>query len=341
MRRWAPPVLLGLILAAAGGLLWVRHELDTPFYGGAGAESFVMIDHGSGTSAIADALVAGGALHRKLPFLLLVRWQGLERRLQAGEYRFSSPARPAEVAQRLVQGDAYFREITIPEGLTSGETIALLADAGLGSANEMKTLLERGDWLADLAPGISTLEGYLFPDTYKFSRRTTSEQILKTMVAQFRTRISRQLAVSPLPAGRTLPQVVILASMIEKEARTFQERRLVSSVMYNRVRLRIPLACDPTIIYALKLAGTYDGNLHKSDLSLPSPYNTYLHAGLPPGPIANPGIDSLQAALDPAISDYLYYVSKNDGTHVFSKDLRSHILAVARYQKRAPRAAAR
>jgi len=129
---------------------------------------------------------------------------------------------------------------------------------------------------------------------------------------------------------------VTLASLVEKEARTPDERRLVASVLSNRLRLRIPLACDPTIIYALKLEDRYDGNLRKADLNLPSAYNTYLHAGLPPGPIANPGIDSLPAALDPAVTEYLYYVSKNDGTHVFSKDLRSHLNAVARYQRSAP-----
>jgi UPF0755 protein len=157
------------------------------------------------------------------------------------------------------------------------------------------------------------------------------------MVSQFRNRIGRLLAAAPLPAGWKLRQIVTLASMIEKEAGTAEERRLVSSVLANRLRRKIPLACDPTIIYAMKQAGTYQGNLRRTDLAMASPYNSYLHPGLPPGPIANPGGDSLAAALSPAVSDYLYYVARNDGTHHFSKDLQSHLEAVTRYQKRRPR----
>ena len=154
------------------------------------------------------------------------------------------------------------------------------------------------------------------------------------MVSQFHRQIGFLLDKAPLPPGWNLSRIVILASMIEKEARIPEERRLVASVLVNRLRKRMLLACDPTIIYALKLAGTYDGNLRKVDLSLDSPYNSYLKPGLPPGPIANPGSESLLAALTPADSDYFYYVSRNDGTHVFSKDLRSHQQAVSRYQKR-------
>ncbi len=337
MRRlWIAMLLVMLALTGAFGL-WLRQELTSPYYGASSAETFVEIPHGAGTSGIATALVDGGVLHYRLPFILYVRWAGLGRRLQAGEYRFTSPARPAQIVRRLVLGDVFFLSVTIPEGLTARETCELIARSGLADEKEMEELISRGDWISDLDPRAASLEGYLFPETYHFPRRATATDILKAMTSEFRARISRLLATDPLPAGWSIPQIVTLASLIEKEAKTQEERRLVSSVLTNRLRLKMPLGCDPTVIYALKLAGTYQGNLRKQDLGLPSPYNTYTHVGLPPGPIANPGAASLQAALSPGASEYLYYVSRNDGTHFFSKDLRSHMLAVARYQKRPSR----
>ncbi|MBZ5495132.1 MAG: endolytic transglycosylase MltG [Acidobacteriia bacterium] len=334
MRRWLAGIILGLLALTGAAALWLQQELATPYYGAEGTETFVDIPHGAGTDAIGAALQAGGILHHKLPFLIYVRWTGLGRRLRAGEYRFSSPARPAQVVQRLVQGDVFYRTITIPEGLTAQETVALIARSGLGNEKEMDELLGRVDWISDLDPRAASLEGYLFPNTYRFSRHTTPEEMLKAMVVEFRTRFSTMRAADPLPPGWTIAQIVTLASMIEKEAKADDERRLVASVLTNRLRAKMPLACDPTIIYALKLAGTYHGNLRKEDLGISSPYNSYVHPGLPPGPIANPGAASLQAALGPAVSDYFYYVSRNDGTHAFSRNLRSHLLAVARYQKR-------
>jgi len=337
MRRWLFRILAALSILTGAFGFWLYHEFAVPYLAGGSQERFVKIPYGVGTKAIADALQDGGALHARLPFVLYIRWAGLGRRLQAGEYRFSVPARPVEVVRRLVQGDVYFRTVAIPEGLTAQETVALLARHGFGNQQELTELLHRVDWISDLDGAADTLEGYLFPETYRFPRQTSSEEILRVMVAQFRTRISRLLAATPLPSGWDLHQIVTLASMIEKETGTAAERRLVSSVLTNRLRMKIPLACDPTIIYAMKQAGTYHGNLRKADLSMDSPYNSYLHPGLPPGPIANPGSDSLAAALSPAVSDYLYYVARNDGTHHFSKDLQSHLQAVARYQRRGSR----
>jgi UPF0755 protein len=333
VRRRLAEAILGLWLLLGGFAIWIQYELNTPYFGAAGVESFVDIPRGAGIGTIADALKAGGALHHRLPFLVYLRWTGQARHLRAGEYRFTSPARPAQIVQRLVQGDVYFRTVTIPEGLTAREIIALLVRIGFSNEKELEELIHRVDWISDLDPRAASLEGYIWPETYRFSRHTTPEEMFKAMITQFRVRMSSLLAASPLPSGWSIPQIVTLASLIEKEAKTADERRLVASVLMNRLRLKMPLACDPTIIYALKMAGTYTGNLHKADLGMPSAYNTYTHPGLPPGPIANPGADSLQAALEPAPSDYLYYVSRNDGTHFFSKDLRTHLQAVERFQK--------
>jgi UPF0755 protein len=333
VRPWLQSILLSLLVTAAAFTFWLRYELATSFFAG-GAEVFVEIPRGSGTNAIAAALKAGGVLRHNLPFYLFVRWNRLGRHLRAGEYRFSSAATVSQVAQRLVQGDVFFRTVTVPEGLTARETVALIARNGLGNENALVELLGRVDWISDLDSRAASLEGYLFPETYRFSRHITAEEIVKSMVSQFRRATSAMLAAHHPAPDWTIAQIVTLASIIEKEARNPEERRLVASVLMNRLRIKMPLACDPTIIYALKLAGRYDGNLHKADLGLESPYNTYLRQGLPPGPIANPGYDSLLAVLEPAESNFLYYVSRNDGTHYFSKDLRTHLLAVSRYQPR-------
>jgi UPF0755 protein len=221
--------------------------------------------------------------------------------------------------------------------LTAGETIAQIARHGLGDPGDLKKALSRTDWISDLDTQAHSLEGYLFPDTYRFPRDVSSETIVQTMVGEFRARFMKLLAGRPLPTGRTVREVVILASLVEKEAKNVEERGLVASVLTNRLVKRMPLACDPTIIYALKLAGKYDGNIRRADLKTDSPYNTYIHAGLPPGPIASPGQSALQAALSPQQTQYLYYVSRNDGTHFFSEDFRSHSEAVARFQKRVRR----
>jgi UPF0755 protein len=237
------------------------------------------------------------------------------------------------VAQRLIHGDVSFRSVTVPEGLTAHETIELLAKSGLGNSEELEQLLLRTDLIHDLDPKAQSLEGFLFPETYRFSRKADCETVIKAMVHQFRIRIGKITAQYPIHQGWTIGQIVILASMIEKEVKRPEEGPLVASVLMNRLERRIPLACDATIIYAMKLAGTYQGRLGKADLAMQSPYNSYINGNLPPGPICSPGEPSLHAALNPAQTDYLYYVSRNDGTHQFSRDLASHQHAVERFQK--------
>jgi UPF0755 protein len=325
-------VLSGSICLAAAAI-WLHSELQTPYYGAQSPEIYIDIARGMSTNQIANLLVISGALRSRLPFIVYLRYKGLGRRVQAGEYRFSSPATPKQVAQRLIQGDVYFLLVTVPEGLTARETVDLIAQKGLGKHDEMEQALQRTDWIRDLDPRAQSLEGYLFPETYHFSRKSSSEMIIKTMVDQFRLRFAAISRDNPLQPGWSLAKTVILASMVEKEAKKVEEGPLVASVFANRLAKRIPLACDATIIYAMKLAGTYRGNLSKEDLRMDSPYNTYLHLNLPPSPICNPGANSIRAAINPASTDYLYYVARNDGTHQFSKDLSSHIDAVNRYQK--------
>jgi UPF0755 protein len=324
---------LTVILVIAASVAWYHLELTTPYYNAPSNEIFVEISRGLDTENIAKLLVESGILRHRLPFITYLRFTNNAGSIKAGEYRFSGPASPKQITQRLIRGDVYFRALTIPEGLTARETIELLARNGFGVLEEMEALLLRTDWISDVNPGAENLEGYLFPETYHFSRKADSVQIINTLVDQFRKQYREIVAELPLRTGWNTSQIVILASMIEKEVQKAEERPIVSSVYYNRLERKIPLACDATIIYALKLEGTYNGNIRKVDLSMESPYNSYRNRGLPPGPIANPGADSLRAALNPAETEYLYYVSRNDGTHVFSKTYREHQLAVDRYQR--------
>jgi peptidoglycan lytic transglycosylase G len=332
---------LAVALVALIGLVWVHAEMTTPYYGSSSAEVFLEVVAGAGAHSVATLLADAGVIRNRLPFEVYVRWTGLDRRLKAGEYRFAAPATPPEVAQRIADGDIFFRSVTIPEGLTAREAISVIVEAGIGDRDDLEQAVLRVDWVEDLDPAAQSLEGYLFPDTYRFPHSTGSTQIIQTMVREFRRRYSAMLPIHPLPRGWTPRRIVILASMIEKETGSASERPLVASVLANRLARGMPLACDPTIIYALKLAGSYDGNIRKRDLAIDSPYNTYTHAGLPPGPICNPGEESLRAALGPPQTDYLFFVSRNDGTHQFSEDFSSHSAAVARYQKNHSQPAAR
>ncbi|MDR1728204.1 MAG: endolytic transglycosylase MltG [Acidobacteriota bacterium] len=322
-------------LAVFGGLFLV--ELHQPYQsdgGGEETETFVTIPPGAGARDAAERLRAGGALHTRLPFILWLRYRNADRAIKAGEYRFTGADSPIDVADRITRGDTYYRAITIPEGLTAEETVGLLARNGFGDIERLQESLTRTEWVRDIAPAARDLEGFLFPQTYRFGHLDDEDEVVHAMVRQFREQMDAIAARTPLPDGWTVSRVVTLASLIEKEAKASEERALVSSVLVNRLDRNIALGCDATIIYAMKLAGTWDGNIRKSDLQMPSSYNSYIHRGLPPGPICNPGAASIEAALAPARTDYLYYVSKNDGTHQFSRTLGEHNAAVNRYQRR-------
>jgi len=251
--------------------------------------------------------------------------------LKAGIYEFNKPMSAADALEKLIRGDVVARSVTIREGLDRFAIARLFAAEGFGRAKEWDKLTGDPELIRDLAPEATSLDGYLFPDTYKFNPGTPPRTIIAAMVQDFRKHFGGEVAF--ISTGLNLHQTVTLASIVETEAKLPQERPLVASVYLNRFRKNMLLGADPTVIYALKLAGTWDGNIHKADLQIDSPYNTYRKHGFPPGPIANPGLASLHAAAAPATSDFLYFVAKHDGSHAFSTNIDDHNRNVEIYQR--------
>jgi UPF0755 protein len=291
---------------------------------------YVDIAPGTGTQAIAAQLQRAGVLRSRFAFLLLRAVKG--GKLMAGEYRFNHPAPATEVYARILRGDVYTIPLTIPEGYNIFDIAQAVESAGLGSrdaflaAEHSQTALIR-----DLSPNAPSLEGYLFPDTYRFTHHTTPAQMLAAMVKRFR-QVAAQIGLTANP-GQDPASTVILASLIEKEVNQDSERPLVASVFTNRLAQGMPLATDPSVIYAALLDGRYRGAIYASDLQSDSPYNTYRHTGLPPGPICNPGIAALKAALAPATTSYLYFVADAQGHSRFSTTLKQHSQQVQVYRR--------
>ncbi len=251
--------------------------------------------------------------------------------IKAGIYEFSKPESAADVMEKLIRGDVVLKSVTVREGLDHFAIARLFAAEHLGTQKEWDAAVANADLVRDIAPEAASLEGYLFPDTYKFSPGTNAHAIVKAMVANFRKHFAGEMAY--ITTGLDTHQTVILASIVETEAKLPQERPLVASVYLNRLQRHMELAADPTVIYALKLEGRWDGNIHKWGLQIDSPYNTYRVRGLPPGPIANPGLASLRAAAAPAKTPFLYFVARHDGSHAFSTNLADHNRNVQIYQK--------
>jgi UPF0755 protein len=325
-------VLFLLLLAGAAGA-WFYTGIDRPFKGYDAAEQFVEIPQGAGSAAIAKRLAEAGVVSDVNSFRLALWLTGDARRLQAGEYRFDRPLSVRQVADKIARGDVYVRPITFPEGLTVRQMAALYESKGFGPAKEFLDAAKNAALARAIDPDAKDLEGYLFPDTYKLPRHATAEQLVARMMAGFMKALTPDLIDRAEARGLTIRQLVTLASIVEKETGTAEERPRVAAVYANRLRIGMGLQCDPTVIYALERAGRYDGNLTREDLQFDSPYNTYRYAGLPPGPIAAPGKASLEAVLRPAKVDYLYFVSRNDGSHVFATTLAEHNRNVKEWQK--------
>jgi UPF0755 protein len=316
-------ILTGALAALALVAWWM---ITSPF--GPQAETFVEIAPGSSTARIGAQLEQAGIIRSQYAFELVRLIQ--RGRLQAGEYRFSRPANVSEVYRRIVHGDVYTRPLTIPEGANIYDIAARVEQAHLASSVDFLAAAHQTQLIADLDPNARSLEGYLFPDTYRFAHNTTVPQMVAAMVHRF-----RQAAAQAGIEG-DFHSVVTLASVVERETALESERPLVASVFTNRLAQHMPLATDPSVIYGLLTEGRWTGVIHRSDLAHDTPYNTYLHAGLPPGPIANPGLPSLKAAANPAKTSYLYFVAAGtnaQGHSLFATTLDEHNHNVAGYRR--------
>jgi UPF0755 protein len=288
----------------------------------------VRILPGMSLHSIASHLTQEGIIQDPNKFILLTWWKKLGKKIQWGDFELYAGMPPRVLLDYLTTGKTMLKRVTIPEGFTLRQIAQRLSEENL--VEEKAFLISGNDpqLLADLGIEGASLEGYLFPDTYIFHRGMTIQAIQKKMVLRFKE-VFKSLPNTNITDHNSTIKIVTLASIVEKETGLPSEKPLIASVFYNRLRIRMALQSDPTVIYGIK---DFNGDLTKKDLLTPTDYNTYLKPGLPPGPIANPGKDSLQAVLSPSKSDYLYFVSKNDGSHFFSKDLKNHNRAVARYQ---------
>jgi UPF0755 protein len=315
---------------AVGAILWSRvHE---PYKGYEADEQFVEIPAGAGASEIRRRLLEAGLVRDELTLRAALRWTGNSRGLQAGEYRFDRPLSAVDVVERIARGDVYARRITFREGLTIEEMADVYQSREFGKAADFVAAAKNASLVSDLDADAPDLEGYLFPETYAVPRGTPAARLIGMMVDRFKVTYTEDLRAKAREQGLSTRQVVTLASLVEKETGKSEERPLVAAVYRNRMKIGMGMQADPTVVYALQKAGKYDGNIRREDLAFDSPYNTYRYPGLPPGPIASPGKASLEAALNPADVDYLYFVSRNDGSHVFARTLQEHNANVREFQ---------
>jgi len=318
-------ILIILLLAVFGALGWLAWAVFTPVT--PMGQKFVLLRPGYSTRKIASELKAAGVIENERAFLI---WHSFHRKrsMKAGEYLFEKTATLADIHDRLAHGDIFVHTVVIPEGYTMFDIAQAVEQAGLGSQEEfLRVAMSGTDLIQDVSPEARSLEGYLFPDTYEFTRTQSVREIVAVMVHHF-----RQVA-NAIGLTSEVHPTVIMASIVEKETANANERSMVASVYYNRLTKRMALDADPSVIYAELLAGVYQGALHHADMQVNSPYNTYRYPGLPPGPIGNPGRSALEAAMHPAKSDYLYFVSDGQGHHRFARNLQEHNKNVTAYRR--------
>lgn len=323
--------VVAILLLCLTFALWVQRYLTTVSMGS--GVVLVEIPRGAGVRSIGRQLAEKGLLQDDVRYLLVARFSGLGRKLQAGEFQIPYGLTPLEVLLHLAEGKQYYHPVTIPEGLTVADTAEIFHQGRWVNRQRFIDLAHDPAFIESLGIEQSTLEGYLFPDTYYLERDTVDERfVLRMMVARF-----HEVAAALQPERQTrfsLHQVVTIASIIEKETGAAHERPLIARVFLNRLDRGMRLQSDPTVIFGIP---DFNGNLTRKDLRTLTPYNTYMIKGLPPGPICSPGRESIRSVLEPAVSDALYFVSKNDGTHIFSRTLNDHNRAVRKYQKRIQR----
>jgi len=325
-------LLIAAVLAALGlavavpalRFAWfIKHPVAPP------SPQTVRIASGTSFAEIARTLEAQGVVADAGKLKLLARWREAAGRVKAGEYAFDQPANPDAILARLVAGDVIRYRFTVPEGLTLREIAARLETEGRGRADSFLALTHDPAFCQPLGIAGTTMEGYLFPETYLLTGDMTEEKLIQAMVREFNRRLTPEIEAGATQHKLNRHQLVILASIIQKEAGNREEMPLIASVFHNRLQKGIPLQADPTVIYGID---NFDGNLTRQHLNTPTPYNTYQLRGLPAGPIANPGEDALRAAAFPATTDYIFFVSRGDGTHAFSKTLQEHNALVRKYQ---------
>jgi UPF0755 protein len=328
MRRAAlalGALALAGVATSAGVVRWALAPLDP-----AGSDAVFVVAPGESLPAIAARLEQSGLVRDRRVVEVVGRCNDLASRLQAGEYRLSAAQGPAQILDRIANGDVITHEVAFPEGITATEFAARLAEAGLAEREAFLAIVRDAETARALGVEGATLEGYLFPETYRFPRGMPPLEIARTMVGQFQ-RVWTELEPRARERGLTMRDTVTLASIVEKETGVPDERPLIAAVFLNRLRRGMRLETDPTVIYGIP---DFDGNLRRRDLeNAANPYNTYRIAGLPPGPIANPGAHALRAVVEPAKNDFLYFVSRNDGSHTFSRTYAEHLIAVNRYQR--------
>jgi len=317
-------LLFGLLAAAA-----VAAYVHLPHDGRAREKTF-HVEKGTSFQEISRDLAREGLLRFPEFFSFLARLSNRDQNVRAGVYLFDSSWSPKKILDALCQGRVLLRKVTIPEGLSVQQISMLLECAGLAAPPEVMDASADPAFLMELGLEGQSLEGFLFPDTYCFADGLSIREILRHMVGRFRDVYDREVRPRQEAMGLSVLETVILASIVEKETGNEEEKRLVASVLHNRLAMGMPLQCDPTVIYGIE---GFDGNLTREHLATHTPYNTYTVVGLPPGPIANPGVEALRAVVEPAETSYLYFVSKNDGTHFFSNSLEEHNEAVRRYQR--------
>ena len=333
LRRLGLLALLA-IAALGAGAGWLDSQINRPYVGRRQDIVYVDIPHGTSRWDIAGILRQNKIIRSRLTFTLFSGWH-FRHPLQAGEYLFERSLNSREVFWKIAHGQIFVHIVTVPEGWTVYDIAADLERQNICSREDFLAAARDTSLIADLTPHATSLEGFLFPSTYEFTRHTSCAQIAQRMVEHFRT-VWDSLGASPSsahPGDLTTAEVVVLASLVERETPVAEERPVVASVFYNRLRRGEPLQCDPTVHYALQMEGRPPKDVRPADLLVQSPYNTYLHRGLPPGPIANPGAASLKAALEPATTDYYYFVANDRGGHTFSRTLAEHNRNVARLRQ--------
>ena len=338
-KRLARLVLLVALLAIAVAL-WVANQLQRPEpVPGLPAQVLLYFPPGTPTSEIFRRLSAEGVIGNARLAEVYYRVRAGATPLQAGEYRFDRPMPIDEIIRRMGQGDVVQHKIVVAEGLTSEETFRLFLDQGIGTPEAFRRALDDVSLLPGLAQGAPDLEGFLFPNTYRVTKSTSARQIVERMAAQFRQHFAPELRERARTLGLTPRQAVTLASIVQKETWLLREAPVVAGVYLNRLDRGMRLQADPTVMYALKRDGRWMGLLHRSDYNYESPYNTYLYAGLPPGPICNPGLAALTAAVTPSRTEFLYFVADATGGHTFSRTFEQHLQAIATSRRQRAEAA--